>query len=347
MAEQPIQITQGLGTQIDMVAPGNASILRQVVALGDPNATLAAGIANVTNGQLSVGATLYGPITTSFTNSSITAFQGASPWFVNASIVGIPGVNASIQGTVPVSGSLGLATGATLTAYQGGAPWLTNASIIGTPNVAFAAGATVTANQGTSPWVVQPAANSTMTVYQGNAPWLSNVSVIGTVPVSGNVGLIANATLTAFQGSAPWLANVSVVGIPSVTATLVGAVTLAAVNLSPLTGGWTPYATASLGSLATISANTGKFGGYFLTNLNAAPAYLQVFDTTGNVTLGFTTPNLILPIPANATPANGIGANLEIANGSVIANGIKTAVTTGPLNASIVATPLVGTVWYH
>lgn len=119
-----------------------------------------------------------------------------------------------------------------------------------------------------------------------------------------------------------------------------------------VTGGWEPYAlggtNSALTSLQTVSSSAGKFGGYMtLINLNATPAYIQVFDSTGIVTLGTTPPTIIIAIPANATAANGFGANMELSNGIVINDGIQIAATTTANGDTTVSTGIVGTVLYH
>lgn len=117
-------------------------------------------------------------------------------------------------------------------------------------------------------------------------------------------------------------------------------------NLTPTaSGGWTPYFANAITTTVAPTAAAGKFGGYMLINLNATPAYLQVFDTTGAVTLGTTPPTFVIPIPANATAANGLAANLELANGIKITNGIKCAATTTSNGATPVSTGLSGTLW--
>lgn len=126
-----------------------------------------------------------------------------------------------------------------------------------------------------------------------------------------------------------------------------GANAIGDVNLNPAArGGWSISSQTSLTTTATVSAAAGKFGGYMFVNLNSAPAYIQVFDTTGAVTLGTTTPTFVVPIPANATPANGAGANVEFANGLTVANGIKVAATTTATGATAVTTGLTGFVLY-
>lgn len=117
-------------------------------------------------------------------------------------------------------------------------------------------------------------------------------------------------------------------------------------NLNPTaSGGWTPYFANAITTTVAPTAAAGKFGGYMLINLNSSPAYLQVFDTTGAVTLGTTPPTFVIPIPANATPANGVAANVELTNGIIIVNGIKCAATTTSNGATTVTTGLSGTLW--
>lgn len=103
---------------------------------------------------------------------------------------------------------------------------------------------------------------------------------------------------------------------------------------------------ASLTTTATVSSQAGQVGGGSFINLNSAPAYIQMFDTTGAVTLGTTVPSFIQPIPANATPANGAGFVFSIYPRINIVNGIKAAATTTATGASTVATGLTGYILY-
>jgi hypothetical protein len=121
------------------------------------------------------------------------------------------------------------------------------------------------------------------------------------------------------------------------------------VNLAPSTsGGWSVSSQTNLTSTATVSGAASKFGGYMFINLNATPAYIQVFNlaTSGAVTLGTTTPTFVVPLPANNTAANGAGANLELTNGIAMSTGIQIAATTTPTGATTVTTGLTGFVLY-
>ena len=107
------------------------------------------------------------------------------------------------------------------------------------------------------------------------------------------------------------------------------------VNLTPqASGGWSVSSQTNLTSTATASSAAGKVGGYMFFNPNAGTAYVQVFDTTGTVTLGTTTPTLVIPIPG------GAAANLELTNGIAIASGIKLAATTTATGSTLVSSGL-------
>lgn len=120
------------------------------------------------------------------------------------------------------------------------------------------------------------------------------------------------------------------------------------INLNPsAAGGYTPYLANVITTTVTVSSAAGKFGGYSLINLNSVPAFLQCFDTTGAVTLGTTAPTFVIPLPANATAANGVGANIEFPNGINLVNGLKIAATTTVNGATTVSTGLQGSILFH
>jgi hypothetical protein len=103
---------------------------------------------------------------------------------------------------------------------------------------------------------------------------------------------------------------------------------------------------ATLPSVATaLTAAAGQFGAYSLINTTSAPVYLEIWDTVGAVTLGTTAPNIIVPIPANATPANGSAANMALPNGGKITNGMKYCFVTAAYGATAVTTGVSGTIW--
>src|SRR4029077_11268609 len=74
-------------------------------------------------------------------------------------------------------------------------------------------------------------------------------------------------------------------------------------------GGWTPSLNNGLSTtVATVKGSAGTLGGYYIYNPNSSVAYVQIFDISGTVTLGTSTPKLSLGIPATS------GANVEFAN---------------------------------
>ena len=89
-------------------------------------------------------------------------------------------------------------------------------------------------------------------------------------------------------------------------------------------GPWQKAAfTAQTTTVQTVKASAGSFGGYYVSNVaNTASSCLQVFDTSGAVTLGSTTPSMVYEIPASGA------ANIEISQGVSMTKGIKLAVAT-------------------
>jgi len=263
-----------------------------------------------------------------------------------------PVVVASDQSAVPVSGTVGITT---------------NSSV----NVSQIAGTTTDVNSGTK------SAGTQRVVLATDQPQLTNALKVDgsavTQPVSGTISASQSGTWTVQPGNTanttPWLAKINdgtnsitvkagstaaaagdtsqVVALSPNSPVPAGTNAIGSVNLAPTaTGGWSVSSQTSLTSTATVSSAAGKFGGYMFINLNSAPAYIQVFDTTGAVTLGTTTPTFVIPLPANGTPANGLGANLEITVGIGITNGIKVAATTTATGATTVTTGLTGFVLY-
>jgi hypothetical protein len=103
----------------------------------------------------------------------------------------------------------------------------------------------------------------------------------------------------------------------------------------------------ALTTTATVSSAAGSANGGSFLNLNSSPAYIQIFDTTGAVTLGTTVPTFVQPIPANATAANGSAFVFSIVGGVTISNGIKIAATTTATGLTTVSTALIGYFTYR
>lgn len=208
-------------------------------------------------------------------------------------------------------------------------------------NNAQVSGTAVSVNNGTTDAGTQRMTLSSDST--GQVKLAAGVAAIGSL----TAGSAVIGHVIADSGSTTAVTGTVAVSIATNTPTIAaGTNAIGTVNLSPTaSGGWTPYFANAITTTVAPTAAAGKFGGYMLINLNSTPAYLQVFDTTGAVTLGSTAPTFVIPLPANSTAANGLAANVELANGIVIANGIKCAATTTSNGASTVSTGLTGTLW--
>jgi hypothetical protein len=110
-------------------------------------------------------------------------------------------------------------------------------------------------------------------------------------------------------------------GIAAIVAALKATLTVSPV---PATGnGWTPsLANGLTTTVTTVKSSAGELGAYHCLNPNASAAYVQIFDTSGAVTLGSTVAVLSLGLPASS------GGNLEWTIGLHFNNAIKVAATT-------------------
>jgi hypothetical protein len=110
-------------------------------------------------------------------------------------------------------------------------------------------------------------------------------------------------------------------GIATIVSVLKTTLTTTAVPAT--TNGWNPFLdNAQSTTVTTVKGSAGELGAYHCLNPNSAPAYVQIFDTSGTVILGTTIPVLSLGLPASD------GGNLEWTIGVHFANAIKVAVTT-------------------
>ncbi len=135
------------------------------------------------------------------------------------------------------------------------------------------------------------------------------------------------------QGIDPGIAAI-VTAVNAVKTAIIGTLTVTTV---PTVGnGWTPFLDNNQGTtVTTVKSSAGELGAYHCLNTNASTtAYLQIFDTTGSVTLGSTVPVLSLGLPA------ADGGNLEWSQGIHFANGIKVAATTTATGSTALGTNL-------
>jgi hypothetical protein len=112
------------------------------------------------------------------------------------------------------------------------------------------------------------------------------------------------------------------------------------------------YIANNLKSTVTIGTTLKNynFTGCTLINLEATPSYLQIFDTTGSVTLGTTVPSLVIPIAANATPANGSCNNVFLPKELWLlcrSGTLQAAVTTAATGNTVITTGLSGTIFFN
>lgn len=120
------------------------------------------------------------------------------------------------------------------------------------------------------------------------------------------------------------------------TAVISGAVTISGTaSLVPTTSGGLlinrRISTASTNAVSA-KASAGQVYGYFLSNLNASPAYLKLYNKASAPTVGSDVPVITILIPGNSA-SNGAGANCEFANGIAFGTGIAFATTTGVADA--------------
>jgi hypothetical protein len=216
-------------------------------------------------------------------------------------------------------------------------------------------------------------------VSAGGALKVDNSAV--TQPVSGTVSITANSSVNVAQVAGtttdtnsgvksagtqrmvlatdqPQLTNAlkvdgSAVTQPvsgSVTATLAtGSAVAGKVGLDPATHtGWDMLKTISAATTnaTVVKASAGKLGGWFLSNVNASPRYLKVYNKATSPTVGTDVPVLTIIIPGNTA---GAGANLESTNGLLFSTGISFAITTGVADndaTAVAANELVANLWF-
>jgi len=85
-----------------------------------------------------------------------------------------------------------------------------------------------------------------------------------------------------------------------------------------------------------VKGSTGSIAGWSVLNTTSAIAYVQVFNAlAANVTLGSTTPDWVIPVPANGTTGAGTNGWLPIA--ILHSTGITIACTTTRTGSSTAA----------
>lgn len=154
------------------------------------------------------------------------------------------------------------------------------------------------------------------------------------VPISGTV-TVSNfpATVDTNYGT-PGASTVRTAAMLGVGSTAVSSSNPVPSTLIPGTSGGllvNRVISAATTNATSAKASAGQVYGYFLSNINAAPAYLKLYNKASAPTVGTDTPVMTILIPGNAA---GAGANCEFANGIAFATGIAYAITTGVTDAS-------------
>ena len=93
-------------------------------------------------------------------------------------------------------------------------------------------------------------------------------------------------------------------------------------------------------TVQTVASGAATLECYYISNPNASQEYVQIFDISGSVTLGSSTPKWSVAVPAGQA-ANLCGMHLSFANA------IKVAATTTATGASAPSTALDGDFAYH
>lgn len=147
------------------------------------------------------------------------------------------------------------------------------------------------------------------------------VGINGAVPVTDNGGSLTVDGTVAVTGTF-WQATQPVSG------------TIAA-NVTPATSGGHSISrviSAASTNATSAKASAGQVYGWFISNTNAAPRYLKLYNKASAPTVGTDTPAMTVLIPGNAA---GAGANVEFTNGIAFGTGIAYAITTGVADSDV------------
>src|SRR3990167_11299187 len=188
-------------------AVGNSSV--QVVGELPPQSVSGVGTFNINP----VGS---GSIIAKLTNSSVTAYQGATPWVITGSIQGGGGGTQYVEDTAQTSVT------ATAILFRKN----DSTSIMGviSPASPLPVQGSVTALQGTQPWLTQIVTSVATRATPASVQVIGGNALIGSVAQAGNwfmgpssVQLMAGTnnqgSVTAIQGTNPWIVSPSSVQV--------------------------------------------------------------------------------------------------------------------------------------
>jgi len=98
----------------------------------------------------------------------------------------------------------------------------------------------------------------------------------------------------------------------------------------------------------TILAAGGYLKQLAVFNPNTSKAFIQIYDESGDITVGTTTPKITLHVPHNDSTSDGVLLiNFDIELGLPFGNTIKYACTTAAAGATAVTTGLIVNAIYH
>lgn len=254
------------------------------------------------------------------------------------------------NGSLTIDGSVGV-TGAALTALQ-----LLDDVVATDGSAALTKGYQVCGTDGTNAQILSVTTGGLLNVNATmNGTW--DITNAGTFVVQEN-----GAALTALQliddivfsddaAFTPASSRVAAVGFfcddastDSVNEGDIGAARMTAdrkqiATLQPHTAGGLSISRTISGAstnATSVKASAGQVYGWYVSNINASPAYLKLYNKASSPTVGTDTPVLTLCIPGNTA---GVAGHVEFANGIEFSTGIALAITTGATdgNTSAVA----------
>lgn len=106
-----------------------------------------------------------------------------------------------------------------------------------------------------------------------------------------------------------------------------------AANVTPVASGGLSISrviSAATTNATSAKASAGQVYGYYVSNINASPRYLKLYNKASAPTVGTDTPVLTFLIPGNTA---GVAGHVEFTNGIAFATGIAFALTTGVADA--------------
>lgn len=275
-------------------------------------------------------------VLTQTVSGTITANQGSageSPWPV---IISGDTITITVSGSISVS-NLPITQTVSGTVSVSNFPTTQTVSVSNFPTTQTVSGSISVSNLPTTQTVSGTISVSNFPATQTISGTISVSNLPTTQTISGTISISNLPTTQTISGT------ISISNLPT-TQTVSG--TVSAQQQASTTGGWSNYFANAIKGTVTISSAAGKFAGCALINTDSAPVYLQVFDTTGTVTLGSTTPTFVIPYLSNSTAANGAADRLWNDVGGTIANGLKCAATTTQSNSTTSTNGLTGTIWY-